>query len=38
MVNSLKFLVLIIVIKIKQILVVGVEIMRGRVSYYPNSV
>jgi dTDP-4-amino-4,6-dideoxygalactose transaminase len=38
MINSLKFLVISIVIKIKQILFVSIEIMRGRVSYYPNSV
>jgi dTDP-4-amino-4,6-dideoxygalactose transaminase len=38
MVNSLKFLVISVAIIIKQTLVVSMEIMRGRVSYYPNSV
>lgn len=38
MVNSLKFLAINIVIKLKQVLFVSIEIIRGRVTYYPNSV
>jgi dTDP-4-amino-4,6-dideoxygalactose transaminase len=36
--NSIKILILLIKIRIKQVLAISKEVIRGRISYYPNSV